>query len=71
MGGAVASGALAMVGAYTYWDLRVVEGWSFWPAFLATTAILAAAGAGIDVVEMRRLRRASTMAAVVATLGAD
>jgi sulfate-transporting ATPase len=64
-----AQGAQAMLGAFLYWQLREQEGWSFLPAFLSTVAAITFLGVLIYQLVMRPLKRASSLARVVATLG--
>jgi sulfate-transporting ATPase len=64
-----AHGAMAMVSAYMFWQLRRQDGWAFAPAFLTCVGMMAVIGALWYLLVMRPLRHASTMSAVVATLG--
>jgi branched-chain amino acid transport system permease protein len=82
----LAVGAFAMVGAYTFYDLRNGFLWlpplplaphridvggpmSAVPAFLVSLLVCALLGALLDVAVFRRLRTASPLAKVVASLG--
>ena len=61
--------AMAMVGAYLYWQFRIQEGSAFWVAFLAAVAGTGLIGVLTYHLVMRPLRRASSLSRVVATLG--
>ncbi len=64
-----AHGAIGMVGAYVEWEVKVKHGQSVvvaWAAGLLTCALI---GALTHLLIMRRLRRASPLARIVATLG--
>jgi ABC-type branched-subunit amino acid transport system ATPase component/branched-subunit amino acid ABC-type transport system permease component len=61
--------AMAMIGAYLYWQFRIDSGHSFWFAFLAAVIGTALVGILIYHLVMRRLRTASSLSRVVATLG--
>lgn len=63
-----AHGALAMVAGYTYYELTHNGGWPFIPALLAAMAMTAVIGALIHLGIMRRLKRASALTRVIATL---
>ena len=63
-----AQGAFAMFGAYCYAELRGA-GWPFAPAFLIAVAATAMLGLLTHYVIMRRLRNASGLMRLVATLG--
>src|SRR5882757_1414325 len=60
---------MGMAGAYLYWELHVSSGWPFFAAALAGVAFSAGIGVATNLLLMRRLRRASPLARVVATLG--
>ncbi len=62
-------GALAMVGAFVYFQLRQVEGWSFAPSFIAAIAITVAVGGVVYALVMRPLQNASSATKAIATLG--
>src|SRR5579862_9487868 len=62
-----AHGALAMFGGYAYYELHS-SGWPFIPALIAAMAMTAAVGALIQLLVMRRLKRASALTRVIATL---
>jgi branched-subunit amino acid ABC-type transport system permease component len=64
-----AHGALAMAAAYSFYELDQVQGWSFWPACLVSVAGITAVGAITQGVFMRRLRDASPISRLIATLG--
>ncbi|MGH2477158.1 MAG: ABC transporter permease, partial [Candidatus Limnocylindrales bacterium] len=64
-----ALGAVGVVGAYVHWEVKVEHGQPAWVAWLAGVAACATIGALIHMLVMRRLRRASPLARIVATLG--
>jgi sulfate-transporting ATPase len=64
-----AQGAIGVVGAYLHWELRVNHGLPGWVAWIASLAACAALGALTHLLVMRKLRRASPLARIVATLG--
>ncbi len=64
-----AHGAMAMSAAYIFYEFDRVDGWSFWPAFVVSVLILAGVGTFTQVVIMRRLRNASPISRLIATLG--
>jgi sulfate-transporting ATPase len=64
-----ALGAVGVVGAYVHWEVKVEHGQPAWVAWLAGVAACAVIGALIHLLVMRRLRRASPLARIVATLG--
>lgn len=65
-----AHGAIGMIAAFAYWELRVQRSW---PAPLALVAVLCVlaplAGAAIERLVVRRLRGASVEVTLVVTLG--
>jgi len=61
--------AMAMIGAYLYWQFRIEAGNSFWVSFLAAVVGTSLLGVLTYHLVMRRLRSASGLARVVATLG--
>lgn len=63
-----AQGALAMVGGYTFWELRDRHGWSWLLAMVAAVLLTAALGVVIHYAVMRRLRKASDLTRLMATL---
>ena len=65
----LAQAAQALLGAYLYRYFHTLEGWSFWPAFIATIAASALVGGFVYLAIMRQLRTASPLAKVAATLG--
>jgi ABC-type branched-subunit amino acid transport system ATPase component/ABC-type branched-subunit amino acid transport system permease subunit len=65
----LAQGALAMLAAYQFNSLRSGGGWSNWEAMVVVVAGTAVLGLLVDVIVMRRLRRASALARLIATLG--
>ena len=62
-----AHGALAMFGAYTYYELKT-SGWAFIPGLLVAVAFTAILGALIQILILKRLKRASALTRVIATL---
>jgi sulfate-transporting ATPase len=64
-----AQGAMAMLGAFIYYWLAVEQGWSFAPAFVASTAAVGAFGVLVYQLIMRPLRSFSALTRVIATLG--
>lgn len=64
-----AHGAVAMLGAYLFWQCRAGWGWGFAPS--AALAVLVAVGLGLATYHlvMRPLGRASALARVICTLG--
>jgi sulfate-transporting ATPase len=62
-----AHGALAMFGAYTYYELKT-SGWAFIPGLLVAVAFTAILGALIQLLILKRLKRASALTRVIATL---
>ena len=68
----LATGAIAMLGGYSYWSLKTGElGFeaSTWLALLLTFAFLAVVGVLIELVVFRPLRTASPLAKLAASLG--
>jgi sulfate-transporting ATPase len=64
-----AQGALAMVGAFTFYELNVVRGVPFPLAFLAAVAFPAAIGGAFYWLVLRRMKNSSPITRVIATLG--
>lgn len=67
-----AHGTIAMVSAFVYWQLRSPDAWGLpTPLALALTLLVFAPGLGwlLDVVLMRRLRRAAPMVRIVVPIG--
>ena len=64
-----AQGAYAMAAAFTFYELHVNDHWSFVWAFIVTLVMTAAIGAATHLVIMRRLRHASALTRLIATLG--
>jgi sulfate-transporting ATPase len=67
-----AHGAMAMLGAFVFWDLRFdkngAERWSFLPAFLAAVVVTAVLGALVHLVVMKPLGKRSPLVRVIASL---
>ncbi len=64
-----AHGAIGMVGAYIEWEVKNEYGKPIWFAWLCGLLACAIIGALTHLLIMRRLRRASPLARIVATLG--
>ena len=64
-----AHGAIGVVGAYLHWELKVRDGQPGWLAWVASLAACAALGGLTHLLVMRKLRLASPLARMVATLG--
>jgi sulfate-transporting ATPase len=64
-----ALGAIGMVGVYVWFELKVQNGWGYYPALLVGVAVSASLGALTHLLIMRPLRRASPLVRVIATLG--
>jgi ABC-type branched-subunit amino acid transport system ATPase component/branched-subunit amino acid ABC-type transport system permease component len=65
----LAHGAFAMLGAFLFYELHQLDGWSFAPAFLTVLAAGAGLGLATHFGLMRPLRHASSLSRVIATLG--
>jgi sulfate-transporting ATPase len=65
-----AQGAVAMAGAFTCYKLQLDSGWARVPAIVLGLAMAGAISMGIELLIMRRLRQASPLMKLVATLGA-
>ena len=64
-----AHGAMAMVGAYVYYDLNTKNGWSEGAAIAGGVATVIVLGVAVYWLIMRPLRSASPATAAIATLG--
>jgi ABC-type branched-subunit amino acid transport system ATPase component/branched-subunit amino acid ABC-type transport system permease component len=64
-----AQGAMAMVGAYAYYDLCVRHGLPLWLGAVIAVVICAVLGAILHLALLGPMRQASSLARVVATLG--
>ena len=64
-----AQGAIGMVGAYLYWEMKVEHGLPSPVAWIIAIAACALIGAAAHMPIMRQLKRASPLARIVATLG--
>lgn len=64
----LAHGAIGMAGAYVQWELAVQHGVPYWPATACGVLTSAALGVLTHLLVLRPLRRASTLARLVATL---
>jgi ABC-type branched-subunit amino acid transport system ATPase component/branched-subunit amino acid ABC-type transport system permease component len=64
-----AHGSFAMVGAFLFLSLHQNDGWGFFPALLAVMGVGAALGLVTQLALLRRLRNASSLSRVIATLG--
>src|SRR5262245_35749238 len=65
----LAQGAFAMLGAFIYYESIDKRGWPTAVAWLVAIGVPAVLGALTHLVVMRRLRRASALVRLVATLG--
>jgi ABC-type branched-subunit amino acid transport system ATPase component/branched-subunit amino acid ABC-type transport system permease component len=63
-----AHGSMGMVGTFVWWEIHTKNGHPFWIAAIAGIAVSAALGVLTHVVVMRRLREASNLTRVIATL---
>ena len=64
-----AQGAMAMVGAYVYYEVSVGQGQSKWLGLAVALVVCALLGAALHVVVLRPMRRSSPLSRVIATLG--
>jgi branched-chain amino acid transport system permease protein len=64
-----AQGEMAMFTTYICWALIENNGWSYWPAFLATLAIAFVLGFGIQRVVIEPVAGASVLTIVIMTIG--
>ena len=64
-----AAGAISAGGAYLWYQFTTVMHWPLWPSLFAVVAAGAIVGALIHRVVMSRLRSASTLAKLIASLG--
>ena len=64
-----AQGAIGMVGAYVFWEMKVKHGLPSVAAWIIAVAGCALIGAAAHLLVMRQLKRASPLARIVATLG--
>jgi len=64
-----AQGAMAMVGAYAYYDFSARNGLPAWLGCVLALLVCAALGVLIHLLVLRPLRRSSALARVTATLG--
>jgi ABC-type branched-subunit amino acid transport system ATPase component/branched-subunit amino acid ABC-type transport system permease component len=64
-----AHGAIGMVGAYLYWELRANHGWPFWRSFAMGLLVPAVLGLLIHYLFMRRLRHSSRLSQMMITIG--
>jgi sulfate-transporting ATPase len=64
-----AQGAMAMVGAYAYYEVTVRHGSSKVLGLIVALLVCAALGAAIHLLILRPMRRASPLSRVIATLG--
>ena len=62
-------GALAMAGAYFYYELAVLRGWAYWPAMITSILVTAFLGALIYLLLMRPLSRRAPLVRLIATVG--
>ena len=64
-----AHGALAMVGGYVFYELRMLRDWAYVPATLTSMVITGALGALVYLLLMRPLKDAAVLVRIIATLG--
>ena len=64
-----AQGAMAMFGAYAYYDFTERQGWATVPALIASLILCGVLGALIQLVVLRPMRMSSALSRVIATLG--
>jgi ABC-type branched-subunit amino acid transport system ATPase component/branched-subunit amino acid ABC-type transport system permease component len=64
-----AQGAIGLSSAFVWFELHINHGWSYLAALIVAVAAAALAGALIQILLMRPLRNASSIARTVATLG--
>jgi sulfate-transporting ATPase len=64
-----AHGAIGMVGAYLYWEMKIKHGLPSPVAWIIAVSACALIGAAAHLLVMRQLKRASPLARIVATLG--
>jgi sulfate-transporting ATPase len=64
-----AHGALAMVGGYVFYELRMVHDWPYLAATLTSMLATAVLGAAVYVLLMRPLKDAAVLVRIIATLG--
>jgi branched-chain amino acid transport system permease protein len=64
-----AQGEMAMFTTYICWALIENNGWSYWPAFVATLLIAFALGFGIQRVVIQPVAGASVLTIVIMTIG--
>ncbi|WP_375476557.1 ATP-binding cassette domain-containing protein [uncultured Jatrophihabitans sp.] len=64
-----AQGAMAMVGAYAYYEIAGKHGGSPYLGLVVALVVCAALGAAIHLVVLRPMRRSSSLSRVIATLG--
>ena len=62
-------GAMAMLGAYAYYDLTTHENWPKAAAAVAALLLCGVAGALIQLLVLRHMRNSSALARVIVTLG--
>lgn len=64
-----AHGALAMVGGYIFYELRMLRDWAYLPATLVSMVATGIIGALIYLLLMRPLKDAAVLVRIIATLG--
>jgi ABC-type branched-subunit amino acid transport system ATPase component/ABC-type branched-subunit amino acid transport system permease subunit len=64
-----AQGALAMVGAFAYYECTTEDGLSPWVGLIVALVLCATIGALIHLVVLRRMKHSSPLSRVIATLG--
>ncbi|MFF3872195.1 ATP-binding cassette domain-containing protein [Streptomyces sp. NPDC001978] len=63
-----AQGAIAMTGAYAFYDVKVRHAWPTWASLVFALVFCAVLGALIHLVVLRPMRRSSPLSRVIATL---
>ncbi len=62
-------GAIAMVGAFAYYECTSLDGLPLWAGVVIALALCGLIGALIQLVVLRQMRRSSSLSQVIATLG--
>jgi branched-subunit amino acid ABC-type transport system permease component/ABC-type branched-subunit amino acid transport system ATPase component len=65
----LAHGAFAMFAAFAYYQLHDKEHWAMAPAMIAAVGLVVLIGVATDQLLLRRMRRASALTRLIATLG--
>jgi len=62
-------GAIAMVGAFAYYECTSLDGLPLWAGVVVALALCGLIGALIQLVVLRQMRRSSSLSQGIATLG--